>query len=102
MLISLFIFTGNSFAAATGSEDNVPKYEKLYKKGALLIKQGKKLEKKNKVKKANKKYLKAIKRPTGVKIYTNGITEGLGPVLIEKEFDTFLFDYLVMPIYMGD
>ena len=61
ILISLFIFTGNSFAAATGSEDNVPKYEKLYKKGALLIKQGKKLEKKNKVKKANKKYLKAIK-----------------------------------------
>ena len=48
------------------------------------------------------KYLKAIKRPTGVKIYTNGITEGLGPVLIEKEYDTFLFDYLVMPIYMGD
>ena len=46
MLISLFIFTGNSFAAATGSEDNVSKYEKLYKKGALLIKQGKKLEKK--------------------------------------------------------
>ena len=63
MLISLFIFTGNSFAAATGSgsEDNVPKYEKLYKKGALLIKQGKKLEKKDKIKKANKKYLKAIK-----------------------------------------
>ena len=61
MLISLFIFTGNSFAAATGSEDNVPKYEKLYKKGALLIKQGKKLEKKDKIEKANKKYLKAIK-----------------------------------------
>ena len=60
-VISLFIFTGNSFTAGTSSEDNVSKYEKLYKKGALLIKQGKKLEKKNKVKKANKKYLKAIK-----------------------------------------
>ena len=41
-VISLFIFTGNSFTAGTSSEDNVSKYEKLYKKGALLIKQGKK------------------------------------------------------------
>ena len=38
MLISLFIFTGNSFTAGISSEDNVSKYEKLYKKGALLIK----------------------------------------------------------------
>ena len=45
-LISLFIFTGNSFTAGTSSEDKVSKYEKLYNKGALLIKQGKKLEKK--------------------------------------------------------
>ena len=60
ILISLFIFTGNSFAAATGSEDNVPKYEKLYKKGALLIKQGKKLEKKIKLKKRTKNISKQL------------------------------------------
>ena len=60
MLISLFIFTGNSFAAATGSEDNVSKYEKLYKKGALLIKQGKKLEKKIKLKKRTKNISKQL------------------------------------------
>ena len=60
-VISLFIFTGNSFTAGTSSEDNVSKYEKLYKKGALLIKQGKKLEKKDKTEKAKKKYLRAIK-----------------------------------------
>ena len=60
-LISLFIFTGNSFTAGTSSEDKVSKYEKLYKKGALLIKQGKKLEKKDKTEKAKKKYLRAIK-----------------------------------------
>ena len=53
-VISLFIFTVNSFTAGTSSEDNVSKYEKLYKKGALLIKQGKKLEKKDKVEKAKK------------------------------------------------
>ena len=60
-VISLFIFTGNSFTAGISSEDNVSKYEKLYKKGALLIKQGKKLEKKDKIEKAKKKYLRAIK-----------------------------------------
>ena len=60
-LVSLFIFTSNSFTAGTSSEDKVSKYEKLYKKGALLIKQGKKLEKKDKIKKAKKKYLRAIK-----------------------------------------
>ena len=59
--ISVFIFTGSSFAAATSTEENVSKYEKLYKKGALLIKQGKKLEKKDKIEKAKKKYLRAIK-----------------------------------------
>ena len=48
-LISVFIFIGSSFAAGTSSEGNVSKYEKLYNKGALLIKQGKKLEKKDKI-----------------------------------------------------
>ena len=60
-LISVFVFTGSSFAAATSTEENVSKYEKLYNKGALLIKQGKKLEKKDKIEKAKKKYLRAIK-----------------------------------------
>ena len=60
-VISLFVFTGSSFAAATSTEENVFKYEKLYNKGALLIKQGKKLEKKDKIEKAKKKYLRAIK-----------------------------------------
>ena len=60
-LISLFVFTDNSFTAGTTTEDKLPKYEKLYKKGALLIKQGKKLEKKEKIKKAKKKYLNSIK-----------------------------------------
>ena len=60
-LISVFVFTGSSFAAATSTEENVSKYEKLYDKGALLIKQGKKLEKKDKIEKAKKKYLRAIK-----------------------------------------
>ena len=60
-LISVFVFTGGSFAAGTSTEENVSKYEKLYNKGALLIKQGKKLEKKDKIKKAKKKYLRAIK-----------------------------------------
>ena len=60
-LISVFVFTGSSFAAGTSSEENVSKYEKLYNKGALLIKQGKKLEKKDKIEKAKKKYLRAIK-----------------------------------------
>ena len=60
-LISVFIFIGSSFAAGTSSEGNVSKYEKLYNKGALLIKQGKKLEKKDKIEKAKKKYLRAIK-----------------------------------------
>ena len=41
-LISVFVFTGGSFAAGTSTEENVSKYEKLYNKGALLIKQGKK------------------------------------------------------------
>ena len=59
--ISVFIFTGSSFAAGTSSEENVSKYQKLYNKGALLIKQGKKLEKKDKIEKAKKKYLRAIK-----------------------------------------
>ena len=59
--ISVFIFTGSSFAAGTSTEENVSKYEKLYNKGALLIKQGKKLEKKDKIEKAKKKYLRAIK-----------------------------------------
>ena len=54
-LVSLFIFTSNSFTAGTSSEDKVSKYEKLYNKGALLIKQGKKLEKKDKIEKAKKK-----------------------------------------------
>ena len=43
-LISVFVFTGSSFAAGTNTEENVSKYEKLYDKGALLIKQGKKFE----------------------------------------------------------
>ena len=60
-LISVFVFTGSSFAAGTSTEENVSKYEKLYNKGALLIKQGKKLEKKDKIEKAKKKYLRAIK-----------------------------------------
>ena len=60
-LISVFVFTGGSFAAGTSTEENVSKYEKLYNKGALLIKQGKKLEKKDKIEKAKKKYLRAIK-----------------------------------------
>ena len=60
-LISVFVFTGSSFAAGTNTEENVSKYEKLYDKGALLIKQGKKLEKKDKIEKAKKKYLRAIK-----------------------------------------
>ena len=60
-LISVFVFTGGSFAAGTSTEENVSKYEKLYDKGALLIKQGKKLEKKDKIEKAKKKYLRAIK-----------------------------------------
>ena len=60
-LISVFVFTGSSFAAGTSTEENVSKYEKLYNKGALLIKQGKKLEKKDKIEKSKKKYLKAIK-----------------------------------------
>lgn len=60
-LISVFVFTGSSFAAGTNTEENVSKYEKLYNKGALLIKQGKKLEKKDKIEKAKKKYLRAIK-----------------------------------------
>ena len=60
-LISVFVFTGSSFAAGTSTEENVSKYEKLYNKGVLLIKQGKKLEKKDKIEKAKKKYLRAIK-----------------------------------------
>ena len=60
-LIIVFVFTGSSFAAGTSTEENVSKYEKLYNKGALLIKQGKKLEKKDKIEKAKKKYLRAIK-----------------------------------------
>ena len=60
-LISVFVFTGSSFAAGTSNGENVSKYEKLYNKGALLIKQGKKLEKKDKIEKAKKKYLRAIK-----------------------------------------
>ena len=60
-LISVFVFTGSSFAAGTSTEENVSKYEKLYNKGALIIKQGKKLEKKDKIEKAKKKYLRAIK-----------------------------------------
>ena len=60
-LISVFVFTGSSFAAGTSTEENVSKYEKLYNKGALLIKQGKKLEKKDKIEKAKKKCLRAIK-----------------------------------------
>ena len=60
-LVSVFVFTGSSFAAGTSTEENVSKYEKLYDKGALLIKQGKKLEKKDKIEKAKKKYLRAIK-----------------------------------------
>ena len=59
-LISVFIFTGNSFAAGTSSEENVSKYEKLYNKGALLIKQGKKLEKKDKIEKAKKNILERL------------------------------------------
>ena len=54
-LISVFVFTGSSFAAGTSTEENFSKYEKLYNKGALLIKQGKKLEKKDKIEKAKKK-----------------------------------------------
>ena len=60
-LISVFVFTGSSFTAGTSTGENVSKYEKLYNKGALIIKQGKKLEKKDKIEKAKKKYLRAIK-----------------------------------------
>ena len=59
ILIS-FLFNSLIYAAGSGGDD-VPKIKlSNFKKATTMIKQGKKLEKKNKVEKAKKKYLKAI------------------------------------------
>ena len=64
LLITLFILlvfslSLNSVYAASGSSDNGKKETSLYKSGKKLVLRAKKLEKKNKIEKANKLYLKA-------------------------------------------
>ena len=61
ILIALFIFaqyTGTSYSASTDS-DNSDSYLQEYKDAEKFVLRAKKLEKKNKIEKANKLYLKA-------------------------------------------
>ena len=64
-LISFILFLSTSlYAASTGNSSDGNDYaggKTKYKKASLLIKDAKKLEKKNKVEKAKKKYKKALK-----------------------------------------
>ena len=56
LIVIVFFFNNTSFSAATSNNDG----DSNYKKGYSLIKQAKKLEKKEKIKKAHKKYTKAL------------------------------------------
>jgi tetratricopeptide (TPR) repeat protein len=58
IIILLILFTTNSFSA--GSNDTKPKVKTDYGKAVDLIKYAKKYEKKGKIKKANKRYEKAL------------------------------------------
>ena len=66
-LITIFILLAfslnlNSVYAALSSSDNGKDETSLYKSGKKLVLRAKKLEKKNKIEKANKLYLKAYKK----------------------------------------
>ena len=62
-IIFLFLFSliSEANSASSSSGDNESSYSSYYDKGANLIKRAKKLEKKGKVKKANKRYERALK-----------------------------------------
>ena len=58
VVIFYFVLTITSYGAASSGNGGSTNY---YKKGETLIKRAKKLEKKGKIKKANKRYEKALK-----------------------------------------
>ena len=60
LAILLFNYGSANSAGSVGSGGN--NYEGLYKQGKKFVQRAKKLEKKNKIKKAEKLYLKALKR----------------------------------------
>ena len=56
-VIFYFVLIISSYSAGTSGNDGSTNY---YKKGEMLIKRAKKLEKKGKIEKANKRYEKAL------------------------------------------